>query len=190
MGNNGRILAYSQMMERFFNQILTLILWLTAGLSFAFLANEYLAAPGSLYFISMVIVLGAFTFFKRPFFRNSFSLSIDLGVTIVSSVIVLIYLASLVVQPSLDQEQSLEVCGSQTKEKKCYSLPKLVCQNMWEKYEGECIKEIKKDIGDRVTALIGPPIKKCTQRRFDKSLYYTRNSKDPDCLTFFQSLKE
>ncbi len=177
-------------MEEGFKKILNLIFWIAAAVSFSFLAVEYLGASESLHFIAVVIAIGSFTFFKKPFSSNGFPLSLDQGTAIISAAIVLIYLAGLVVQPSLDQEQSLEPCAAQTKEKKCYSLPKLVCQNMWEKYEGECIKEIKKDIGDRVTALIGPPIRKCTQRRFDKSLYYTRNSKDPDCINFFQSLTE
>lgn len=177
-------------MDENLKQIFNQILWIVAGVSLAFLAVEYLVAPETLYFIAIVIAIGSFAFFKRPFSRSGFPLSVDYGIAILSSAIVLIYLGSLVVQPSLDQEQSLEPCAAMTIEKKCYSLPKLVCQNMWEKYEGECTKEIKKNVGDRVTSLIGPPIKKCTQRRFDKSLYYTRNSKDPDCQSFFQSLTE
>ena len=185
-----KTLAYSRNVDDSLKKMGNQILWISAGVSLAFLAVENLNASESLYFIAIVIAVGSFAFFKKPFFSSGFLISIDQGIAILASAIVLIYLGGLVVQPSLDQEQSLEPCAALTTEKKCYSLPKLVCQNMWEKYEGECIKEIKKDVGNRVTALIGPPIKKCTQRRFDKSLYYTRNSKDPNCQKFFQSLTE
>ena len=177
-------------MEETFRRIFNLFLWMAAAIGLVFLGVKYFDLSETLYFIGIVVAIGCFSFFHRPFFQMRFSSSVDLGITIISGAILFIYLASLVVQPSIEQEQSLETCGTQTNEKKCYTLPKLVCQNMWEKYEGECIKEIKKDVGDRVTALIGPPIKKCTQRRFDKSLYYTRKSKDPDCQAYFQSIKE
>lgn len=177
-------------MDESVNKVFHQILWIAAGISLAFLAIEFLGAPDGLYFIAIVIAIGSFAFFKRPFSSSGFPVSVDQGIAILSSAIVFIYLGGIFVQPSLDQEKSFEPCAALTIERKCYSLPKLVCQNMWEKYEGECTKEIKKDVGDRVTALIGPPIKKCTQRRFDKSLYYTRNSKNPDCQSFFQSLSD
>lgn len=176
-------------MEETLKRLLILGLWLAGAIGLAFLGIRYLSLSETLYFIAVVVACGLFCFIHRPFYQMRFSPVVDLSVAILAAAIILIYLASLVVGPNIEQEQSLEVCGSYTKEKRCYSLPTLVCQNMWEKYEGECVKEIKKDVGDRVTALIGPAIKKCIQRRFDKSLYYTRKTKDPECQQFFDTLK-
>ncbi len=177
-------------MEDALKRIFILSLWIAGALGLAFLGIELGILSEDFYFIGVVSAIGAYTYVHRPFFKMRFPNSVDLGISILAAVIILLYLASLVVGPNIEQEKTFEVCGSSTTEKKCYSLPDSICKNMWKKYEKECESEIKKEMGDRVTALIGPPIKKCIQKRFDKSLFYTRKTQEPECQILFKSIKE
>ncbi len=177
-------------MEEALRFILVLCLWISGAVALVFVGVRYLGMPDDLYLLVIMATIAFFAFKRRPFYRMRFSPSVDLSVIIICAVTILLYLGALVVGPNIEQEAAMETCGSQTNEKKCYSLPKLVCENMWEKYEGECLREIKKDLGDRATALAGPATKKCIQRRFDKSLYYTRKTIDPACQAYFQTIKD
>jgi hypothetical protein len=140
-------------------------------------------------FIVIPLLIGVFTYYYQPFQNSGYSASYDLTTMILTGCVLLAVLGSLIITPAMEADEALEVCGAATMEKQCYRLPELVCKNMWQKYESECRIEIKKDLEDRVTALIGPAVKKCTQRRFDKSLYYTRkNADEAPCADFFRSL--
>lgn len=177
-------------MQDALTRILILFTWIGAGLGLAFIGNSYLDLPEALYFISIVLALGSFCYFHRPFYQLQMPTAIDFGITVISGLIVFIYLTSLVVGPSLEQEKSFETCGTQAKERKCYSIPKTVCLTMWKKYEDECVYEIKKEAAENATAYVSSGTKKCIQSRYDKSLYYTRKSEEPGCQDFFQLLKE
>jgi hypothetical protein len=171
-----------------FKPLFILILWIAASLGLFYLGTRFLSFPESHAFIAVVVAIGVFAFIHRPFYRLRFSPTYDLSIIIFSACILVIYLGAVFVIPNMDEDNALSVCGAQTKEKRCYSLPTLVCQNMWDKYTNECTKEIKINLGDRVTALIGPAVRSCVQKRFDKSLYYTRKTKDPECESYFRAL--
>lgn len=145
---------------------------------------------GSILLILIPLVIGTLTYYYQPFKKSGYSQSGDLIVMITMGCFLFAVIGTMLVQPTMDQERDLETCGSKTIESQCYRLPRLVCTNMWNKYEAECLQEIRKDLGERVTALIGPALKKCTQKKFDKSLYYTRkNANTSICKEHFDSIK-
>jgi hypothetical protein len=113
------------------------------------------------------------------------------GFYIVVGSIVVIFFAALVVNPTLQQDKDSELCGPLTMEGRCYRMPASVCRKMWKQINDDCTWEVRKDIGAKVTSLIGPPVKKCTKIRFDKAMYYTRkDERDAPCNEYFDSLSK
>lgn len=142
-------------------------------------------------FILIIFSLGLsyWLYSRLPLKTWGFSSTTNIGIAILLGCFGVVYGASLLIVPSLEQEKALSTCGSLTKEGQCYRLPALVCQSLWSKYQDECTWEIKKNLGDRVTALIGPAVKKCTRIKFDKAVYFARKSStETDCGEYFNYL--
>jgi hypothetical protein len=141
-------------------------------------------------FILILVGLIFAVYHYRPFKRFGFPPNADTGAMIIISSALVINLASIFIAQDSETTAALQPCGSATLEGQCYRLPAGVCKTLWEKYQDDCSWEIKKDLADRPTALIGPPVKKCTKLKFDKALYYARKSEDESpCKEYFKSLE-
>ncbi|MBL7672108.1 MAG: hypothetical protein JNM39_16610 [Bdellovibrionaceae bacterium] len=90
----------------------------------------------------------------------------------------------------LDDAEDGQYCKSQSQEYLCYNNAVDICKMVWRQYSTPCEAEVKAKRGQRrVTSLLGPGIKRCIQKKFDKTLRSSRKlSGGNSCQEYFSKL--
>lgn len=115
-----------------------------------------------------------------------------IGITIGGLVVVFLIMAVFIL-PMLREEGLSEndPCGAKSPQGLCYSIPQALCLSVWDFYHKECEQAIKEELRkDKPSSLIGPAVKSCVIKKFDKVMYYNRtNQEDPVCSGYFQNIQ-
>ena len=90
----------------------------------------------------------------------------------------------------LEDPEDAQYCKSQSQEYLCYNNSVDICKMVWRQYSAPCEAELKAKRGQRrVTSLLGPGIKRCIQKKFDKTLRSSRKlSGGSSCQEYFSKL--
>lgn len=91
----------------------------------------------------------------------------------------------------LEAPADSQFCASQSQEYLCYNNSVDICKMVWRQYSAPCLAEVKAKRGQqRVTSLLGPGIKRCIQKKFDKTLRSSRklSSGSNSCQEYFSKL--
>jgi hypothetical protein len=85
-----------------------------------------------------------------------------------------------------------QFCMGQSPEFACYNNSVDICKMVWRQHAAPCLIEIKGKRGQqRVTSLVGPGVRKCIQKKFDKALRSSRKLSGGEyCQTYFSKLDE
>ena len=105
--------------------------------------------------------------------------------------IVTVYVLLEVLGPELETEiLDYQTCGPKTLEAQCYKMSHENCRSVWTTFEVDCRAEIKaKTDPKRLTSLVGTEIKKCVQKKMDKTFHSTRKIDGGLlCQSFFAGL--
>lgn len=108
-----------------------------------------------------------------------------------TAVILLMY---FVVLPLLEEVEIPvnEPCGSKSPQALCYSTPQALCLSVWASFEKGCDESVKAEIRkEKPSSLVGPAIRICTMKKFDKVMLYNRtNQEDPFCSDYYKKLQD
>jgi len=82
------------------------------------------------------------------------------------------------------------LCGSATLERECYNTSRDTCFAVWNSFADDCKEEVRGRLNpNQATALIGPMVQWCIQKRYDKTVHSTRKlTPSGRCSTHFQKL--
>lgn len=114
------------------------------------------------------------------------------GAILFGVALLILYFIFIFVEPQIRFGNSeSQVCLDKSPERSCYNINLEVCNLVYDNYFLSCQSEVKARISPRkVTSLIGPAVRRCTLRHFDKAVHATRKSEGSSdlCKTFFAEL--
>lgn len=115
----------------------------------------------------------------------------SLGLASVFITFVIFYLAFLSDFSFIGENDDINrPCQPSTLEFQCYNINPNTCQTVWKKFAGPCKELVISRFGSgKVTSLIGPSVKRCIYRKFDKTVRATRKSQSASaCDEHFKTL--
>lgn len=100
-------------------------------------------------------------------------------------------LSFLLFEPLLNSEERAgQTCGDSTYEKQCYNISQDTCLSVWEKFEEPCRDEVRGRLSqNQMTALIGPAVRWCIQKKYDRTVKGMRKMETSEfCRSYINKL--
>lgn len=141
-------------------------------------------------YIVVLVIVGLFFALKSPLYKKyKLNTSFDFSVTAICLMIaVYLFYYSYILPTLVFEEETTIVCGLETSQMKCYSIPKELCVKVWTGFEKLCKEETDPIVkANGPGTLVGPIIKRCLNTRFDKLMFYNRKGTDTHyCSSYFE----
>jgi hypothetical protein len=131
--------------------------------------------------------------YERLLQKLSFPASFEIGFSVIVGIICLLGIMQGIISPMLEAEDiAAEPCAPQTLQSQCYTMPHSACTSIWTQYEKECRDQIEAiPENNKVGALLGSQIQRCTRKKFDRSFKSARRlMSNSECYQLFNSLDQ
>lgn len=165
--------------------------WCCLVLGVNFLSEKILKTES----LSAIVLAGLgtaiFLFLERPLVLWGASEALETGIAAVLSLLFIFHLSWTYLAPKLAQEELYsQACNPASYEMRCYLFSRENCLAVWNQYYEDCRLEVKKNQDpSRLSSLLGPATRLCTQKKFDKSFQSTRKmDPPPECHAHFEKL--
>lgn len=95
--------------------------------------------------------------------------------------------AAIIIAPDLDEPPVTDVDFLED----CYNIQKELLQKAWNENQKYCEDQANSSLSGKLSALIGPIIKKCQVLNIDKIMYYNRKKPaSPQCNIIFEKIEK
>ena len=116
-----------------------------------------------------------------------------MGATLFGASILILCFVFIFIEPQIRFDpEAPQICAEKSPEVACYNVTLDIFNMVYNNFYENCRNEIKSKLGpNKVTSLIGPAVRKCTLRHFDKSVHASRKNLSGEgsrCKDYFVEL--